>query len=101
MQFKAIHLLLRLQKIERDLAELSELQNAVQSDRVYARAVRSSLEEEARHLQRLKKDILAQVVKNPPEFLRQTLVGKKKPELLLPTSKQKKSKEPPYRFHFK
>lgn len=66
MKIKVIHLLRRVERIDRDLEELDRLRATIQEDRDYADRVRDSLTEEARRLGDLRERILTQVVKDPP-----------------------------------
>lgn len=70
VKLRAVHLLRKLETIERDLLELDTLQDRIREDRVYADRLRSSLVEESVRLRNLKSRILSQVIRNPPEVLR-------------------------------
>ena len=69
MKLRAVHLLRRLETIDRDLLELDTLQDRIRDDRIYADRLRSSLVEEALRLRNLKARILSQVIRNPPALL--------------------------------
>ena len=98
MKLRAVHLLRRLDTIDRDLQELETLQERIRNDRIYADRLRSSLAEEAVRLRNLKARILSQVIRNPPAGL-QTQGGLgpvvtetdtppgNKPEIILPTKR--------------
>lgn len=75
MALKVIHLLTRLEKIERDLSEIANLQNSLQENRDYAMRLQESLQEEQLRLRELQNRIYSQVVKNPPPELELALVG--------------------------
>lgn len=62
-----------LEKIERDLQEIEELQNRLQADRGYTAAVRDSLENETVRLTDLRARIANLIIKDPPERLSSTL----------------------------
>jgi hypothetical protein len=72
---KVIHLLTRLEKIERDLSEIANLQNSLQENRDYAQRLQESLQEEQLRLRELQNRIHSQVVKNPPAELAAALIG--------------------------
>jgi hypothetical protein len=69
VKLKAIHLLRRLERIDRDLEELQQLQNSIQEDRAYARTLKESLSEEFSRLRQFKSRILTQIITNPPPEL--------------------------------
>lgn len=69
MKLRAVHLLRKLETIERDLLELDTLQDRIRDDRIYADRLRSSLTDEAMRLKGLRTRILSQVIRNPPEML--------------------------------
>lgn len=69
MKIKVATLLSRLEKIERDLAELERLKESIQDDRNYANRLRASLVDETVRLKDLQGRLLSAVVKNPPESL--------------------------------
>lgn len=75
MALKVIHLLTRLEKIERDLSEIANLQNSLQENRDYAQRLQESLQEEQLRLRELQNRIHSQVVKNPPPELALALAG--------------------------
>ncbi len=67
VKIKVIHLLRRLERIDRDLEELDRLKATIQEDREYAERLRDSLAEESRRLHQLRDRILVQVVLHPPD----------------------------------
>lgn len=69
MKLRAIHLLNRMERIERDLNEMQTLRSTLQDDRDYAGRLRSSLQDETLRLRELQSQILAQVIQNPPAEL--------------------------------
>ncbi len=66
MKLKVIHLIRRLERIERDLEELGNLQNTIHEDREYAGRLRDSLVEETLRLKKLRNRLYSQIIKNPP-----------------------------------
>ncbi len=104
MKLKAIHLLHRLERLDRDLEELQLLQNSIQADRAYARTLKESLMEEFGRLRQLKSRILSQVIRTPPAGLTGEAESSKPaalpnaenrrrlaPELTLPSAKKEKA----------
>lgn len=66
MKLKVVHLLRKLDTIDRDLEELENLQNAIHENRIYSGRLRMSLGEETTRLKKLKSRILSQVIASPP-----------------------------------
>ena len=83
VKIKVIHLLRRIERIDRDLEELERLEGAIQQDREYSERLRESLSEESGRLHQLRKRILDQVVRGAPE--RQAAPGKPRPKAAHPT----------------
>ena len=69
MELKAIHLIRRLERIDRDLEELNNLQMGIREDREYAPRIIDPLMDESIRLKKLKSKILSLIIKNPPENL--------------------------------
>ncbi|MCR9144454.1 MAG: hypothetical protein NXI24_19605 [bacterium] len=69
MKLRAIHLLNRMERIERDLSEISTLRSTLQDDREYTSRLRTSLQDETVRMRELQAKILTQVIQNPPEAL--------------------------------
>lgn len=69
VKLKVVHLLRRMERIHRDMQELENLQNAIRDDRDYADRLKNSLVDESLRLSELKRKILSQIIKNPPDFL--------------------------------
>lgn len=67
MKLKVVHLLRKLDTINRDLEELENLQSVIQEDRIYSGRLRNSLGEEKTRLKKLKSRILSQVIVSPPQ----------------------------------
>lgn len=78
MKLKAIHLLNRMERIERDLDEIRTLRSTLQEDREYSSRLRESLQEETLRLKQLQNTLLSQVVHNPPEDLVREISGSAK-----------------------
>lgn len=68
MNLKVIHLIRKIERIDRDMEEIENFLNTLQMDREYSYKLRDSLIEEFHRLKKLKKDILKQVVYIPPHF---------------------------------
>ena len=58
-----------MERIERDLNEISGLRATLQDDREYTARLRTSLQDETIRLRELQTKILAQVIHSPPEKL--------------------------------
>lgn len=58
-----------MNRIERDLSEISALRSTLQDDREYTSRLRTSLQDETVRLRELQAKILTQVIHNPPESL--------------------------------
>lgn len=69
VNLKVIHLLHKLEMIDRDLAEIESMQGALKDDRAYTQRLRDSLVEEAVRLKELQTRIRSQVIRNPPAAL--------------------------------
>ena len=65
MKLRVVHLIRKLDKIDRDLEELGGLRNRIQEDREYAGRLSESVAEETTRLKRLRSKILAQVIRPP------------------------------------
>lgn len=68
MNIKVIHLIRKLERIERDIEEIKNLISTLQMDREYSAKLKDSLIEEYHRLKNLKKEIFKQVVFIPPEY---------------------------------
>ncbi|MFN3604338.1 MAG: hypothetical protein ACK4UJ_06490 [Leptonema sp. (in: bacteria)] len=69
MTLKAIHLIRKLERIERDIEEIHNLLQNLQMDREYSGKLKDSLLEEYHRLKNLKSEILKQKIYVPPESL--------------------------------
>ena len=69
MKLRVVHLIRKLEKIDRDLSELDSLKHKIHLDRHYANSINKSLIDESTRLKSLKSKIFAQVIKEPPELL--------------------------------
>jgi hypothetical protein len=58
-----------MERIERDLSEISNLRSTLQNDREYTSRLQGSLQDETVRLRELQAKILTQVIQNPPESL--------------------------------
>ena len=94
MELKAIHLIRRLERIDRDLEELNSLQQGIREDREYAPRIIDPLLEESTRLKKLKSRILSLIIKNPPENLVADVHLQKNsiPEVEITIQHEKKSK---------
>lgn len=64
LKLKVIHLIRRLERIERDLEELDQLQTSLHMDREYSRKLKESLLEESVRLKDLRDSILSQRIQD-------------------------------------
>lgn len=75
VNLKVVHLLHKLEMIERDLAEITAMQESLKDDRGYAARLRDSLGDEALRLKELQSRIRSQVIRNPPRELQTITPG--------------------------
>ncbi|GIX41763.1 MAG: hypothetical protein KatS3mg129_1496 [Leptospiraceae bacterium] len=68
MNLKVIHLIRKIERIERDMEEIQTLLNTLQMDREYSKKLKDSLIEEYHRLKKLRSTILKQIVHIPPNF---------------------------------
>jgi len=68
INLKVIHLIRKIERIDRDMEEIQTLLNTLQMDREYSKKIKDSLIEEYHRLKQLKSMILKQVVHIPPNF---------------------------------
>lgn len=68
MNIKVIHLIRKLERINRDIEEITNLISTLQMDREYSAKLKDSLIEEYHRLKNLKKEIFKQVIFIPPEY---------------------------------
>lgn len=78
-----------MERIERDLSEISTLRSTLQDDREYTTRLRTSLQDETVRLRELQTKILTQVIHNPPESLLPIAAAQSRPRL--PDNKQANS----------
>ncbi len=69
MNLKVIHLIRKVERIDRDIEEIQTLLNTLQMDREYSQSLKDFLIDEYHRLKNLKKEILRQTVKFPENFL--------------------------------
>lgn len=63
-----IHLIRKIERIDRDIEEIQNLLSNLQMDREYSQRLKDSLIEEYHRFKDLKKEILKQVILIPPQF---------------------------------
>lgn len=83
MNLKVIHLIRKLERIDRDLEEIQTMLNTIQMDREYSKKLKDSLIDEYHRLKQLKTTILKQVVLIPPhfeQFIEETVLNHQKKE---------------------
>jgi len=68
INLKVIHLIRKIERIDRDMEEIQTLLNTLQMDREYSKKIKDSLIEEYHRLKQLKSMILKQVIHIPPNF---------------------------------
>lgn len=68
MNLRVVHLLRKVERIDRDIEELDALMGTLQMDREYSARLRDSLVEESFRLRQLKQRINSQVIRIPPHF---------------------------------
>jgi len=68
MNLRVIHLLRKVERIDRDVEDLDALLETLQMDREYSARLRDSLVEEAFRLRQLKQRINSQVIRVPEHF---------------------------------
>lgn len=68
MNLRVIHLLRKVERIDRDIEELDALLSTLQMDREYSARLRDSLIEESFRLRQLKQRIHSQVIRIPPHL---------------------------------
>jgi len=68
INLKVIHLIRKIERIDRDMEEIQTLLNTLQMDREYSKKIKDSLIEEYHRLKQLKSIILKQVIHIPPNF---------------------------------
>ncbi len=86
-------MLRRVERIDRDLEELENIQNSIREDRDYAGRLRESLIDESIRLDNLKGRIFSQIVINPPKNLVESLGGTSVNPRRSETTAQSRSKE--------
>ncbi len=81
INLKVIHLIRKIERIDRDMEEIQTLLNTLQMDREYSKKIKDSLIEEYHRLKQLKSMILKQVVHIPhnfEDFVEEVLTNNKK-----------------------
>lgn len=68
MNLRVIHLIRKVERIDRDLEELDTLLGTLQMDREYSLRLRDSLVDESFRLKQLRQKISAQVIRIPGHF---------------------------------
>lgn len=89
MNLRVIHLLRKLERIDRDIEELDALMSTLQMDREYSARLRDSLVEESFRLRQLKQRINSQVIRIPPHIEAMLADGRRpeinvRPDITLP-----------------
>ncbi len=102
MNLRVVHLLRKVERIDRDIEELEALLGTLQMDREYSARLRDSLVEESFRLRQLKQRINAQVIRIPPHFEAMLSDGRRpetpvRPEIsrrTTPDTEQEKPRQP-------
>ncbi len=70
---KFVHILKRMEAIERDIAELRNLESGLQNDRAYTHALLNAIEGQINTLLNERVKLMDLKIENPPEYLQNTV----------------------------
>jgi hypothetical protein len=86
-----------LERIDRDIEELNNLQMGIREDREYATRIMDPLLDESSRLKKLRSKILSQSIKNPPENLTESIQLQKNttPEVEITIQRDHRIEKPP------
>lgn len=97
MNLRVIHLIRKVERIDRDLEELDSLLGTLQMDREYSLRLRDSLIEESFRLKQFRQKITSQIIRIPEhfeQFVEKTIPGAKGRAEVRPREKKASEEKP-------